>query len=481
MQGRNPLDGLSVFIATLLFALFVMSDELAGKKLVILGLARQGKALARFAAEAGARVVASDLRSADQLCSELDELAAISVSTILGEHPLSLLDGADILAISGGVATDIPIVKEAVARGIPVTNDSLEFLKRSPAQIVGITGSAGKTTTTALTGAMAGLSGRKTWIGGNIGRPLLASLPDIESEDIVVQELSSFQLELWTRSPHVAAVLNVTPNHLDRHQTMAAYTAAKANILRFQTQDDVAVLSEDDPGSKALRVLARGTLRYFSLELPVDDGAFLRRHKIWLRDGNRETLVCDLDDIPLRGWHNVSNVLAAVVLADSAGVQVEAFQEAIRTFPGVKHRLEPVGTVGGVQYVNDSIATAPERAIAALNAFDEPLILLAGGRDKDMVWDEWAYQVHESVKAVILFGELAASLERLLIAAEKEHTRVLSITSVATLEEAVAAAAKLAGPGDIVLLSPGGTSFDAFADFSVRGEAFREIVRIMGL
>jgi UDP-N-acetylmuramoylalanine--D-glutamate ligase len=479
MQGRNSLEGLSVLRTTVLVVIFVMSDELLGKRLVILGLARQGKALARFAAEAGARVVASDLRPAEQLGSELDELSAISVTVILGEHSLSLLDDADILAISGGVPTDIPIVKEALSRGIPVTNDSHEFIKRCPAKIVGITGSAGKTTTTALTGAMARLSGRNTWVGGNIGQPLLASLPEMHSQDIVVQELSSFQLELWTQSPHVAAVLNVTPNHLDRHKTMAAYTAAKANILRFQAPDDVAVLSEDNPGSKALQNLAPGILRFFSLELPVEDGAFVREREIWLRDGNRETAVCALDDIPLRGRHNVSNVLAAVVLADSAGVPAEEFREAIKAFPGVEHRLEPVGTVEGVQYVNDSIATAPERAMAALQAFDEPIILLAGGRDKDMVWDEWARQVHKRVKAVVLFGELAGVLKTHLIVAAKQRTSGLSITSVTTMEEAVAAATTLARPGDIVLLSPGGTSFDVYTDFSARGEAFREIVLSM--
>lgn len=462
-----------------LLAIFVMSDELLGKKLVILGLARQGKALARFAAGAGAKVVASDLRPAGQLGPDIEELSAISISLVLGEHPLSLLDGADLLAISGGVPTDTPIVREARARGIPVTNDSQEFIKRSPARVAGITGSAGKTTTTALTGAMAQLSGRKTWIGGNIGRPLLDELVEMDREDIVVQELSSFQLELWTQSPQIAAVLNITPNHLDRHKTMAAYTAAKANILRFQTPDDVAVLSEDDPGSKALRPLAPGAIRAFSLESSVEDGAFVLGHEVRLRDGNRERAICVVDDIPLRGRHNVSNVLAAVVLADSAGVPVDAMREAIRTFPGVEHRLEVVGSVAGVQYVNDSIATAPERAIAAMKAFDEPLVLLAGGRDKDMVWDEWARQVTQRVKAVVLFGELAGELGRQLGAVEEMQAGKLSITSTATLEEAVAASAALSVPGDIVLLSPGGTSFDAFPDFAARGEAFREIVRGM--
>jgi UDP-N-acetylmuramoylalanine--D-glutamate ligase len=452
-------------------------DELTGKRLVILGLARQGKALAQFAAGVGAEVVISDLRTAERLGSDLAELADLRIEFVLGEHPMSLLDRTDTLAISGGVPADAPLVQAAERRSIRITNDSLEFMQRTPTAVIGITGSAGKTTTTALTGVMAQMSGRRTWVGGNIGRPLIADLKKMEPDDIVVQELSSFQLELWTQSPPVAAVLNITPNHLDRHKTMAAYSAAKANILRYQTAAGVAVLSADDAGALALRDLVQGRLRMFSLRWQINDGAFVNQEKIWLRDGMRELAVCNLDDIQLRGWHNVLNVLAAVTLADSVGVPVEAMQRAIQTFRGVEHRLELVRAIDGVQYINDSIATAPERVIAALDAIQEPIILLAGGRDKQMVWQPWVEKVRERVKAVVLFGALAELLEEHLkkTAAANKSDNPLVIRKD-TLEAAVGAAAGLAEAGDVVLLSPGGTSYDAFNDFEERGQAFRELV-----
>lgn len=460
-------------------------DALTGKRIVILGLARQGTALARFAAEVGAEVVVSDLRPAAMLQVALDELSDLDIEYVLGEHPMSLLNGTDVLAISGGVPADSPLIEEARARGIVLTNDSLEFTRRTPADVIGITGSAGKTTTTALTGVMGQLGGRRTWVGGNIGRPLIVDLHKMEADDLVVQELSSFQLEVWGEAadpcvcPQVAAVLNITPNHLDRHKTMEAYAAAKSYLLRFQPGDGVAVLCKDDVGSRSLQEVVRGRLRWFSMERPVKDGAFLHREQIWISRGEEDgQKVCDVGEIKLRGRHNILNVLAAVTLADSVGIPVEAIRRAVTTFTGVEHRLEPVGMVNGVQYINDSIATAPERAVAALRSFEEPLVLLAGGRDKDLVWDVWAREVVARVKGVVLFGELAGVLEKVLGDVMREGRPV--VKRVGTMGEAVAAAAAMARPGDVVLLSPGGTSFDAFADFAERGEVFRQLVQEMG-
>ncbi len=443
-------------------------DEFNGKRLVIIGLARQGKALARFAAAAGANVVVTDMRPAEKLGAAMAELSDLEIEYVLGEHPMSLLDKTDMLAISGGVPADAPLVLAARERGIRVTNDSQEFIKRAPTAVIGITGSAGKSTTTALTGVMGQMAKRRTWVGGNIGRPLIADLGKMGADDIVVQELSSFQLEVWDQSPPVAAVLNITPNHLDRHKTMAAYANAKANILRHQTERGTAVLSADDPGAMLLKSLVKGRLRLFSLDKTVKDGACVHNGQIWLRNG-KDVPVCRLDEIKLRGDHNVRNVLAAVTLADTVGVPVEAMRRAIGLFTGIEHRLEWVRTLNGVQYINDSIATAPERALAAMNAFDEPLILLAGGKDKDMVWDAWAERVRERVKHVILFGELAELMEKKLAG--------MNLTRVETMADAVLAARETAVSGDIVLLSPGGTSFDAFTDFAERGEQFRALVQ----
>ncbi|MCP5101334.1 MAG: UDP-N-acetylmuramoyl-L-alanine--D-glutamate ligase, partial [Chloroflexi bacterium] len=271
-------------------------DYLKGKQLLILGLARQGKALARFAAKTGAMVTVSDLRSPDKLTNTQAELSDLEINYVLGEHPMSLLEKTDVLAISGGVPADAPFVEAARKRGIMITNDSQEFIKRTPTAVIGITGSAGKTTTTALTGVISQVSGRRTWVGGNIGKPLIADLHKMEVDDVVVQELSSFQLEIWDRSPNVAAVLNITPNHLDRHRTMKAYIHAKANILRNQSADSTAVLCADDPGSLALQPLVNGRIRLFSLEKDIKDGAVIYNNQIWLRNGH-EAAVCHVDDI----------------------------------------------------------------------------------------------------------------------------------------------------------------------------------------
>jgi len=459
-------------------------DALNGKRLVILGLARQGSALARFAVGVGAHVTLSDLRAAAELKEAVDELADLrpdQIRFVLGEHPITLLDECDMLALSGGVPLDAPFVTEARRRGIPLTNDSLEFMRRNPAPMIGITGSAGKTTTTALVGAMGHKAGRKTWVGGNIGRPLIADLANINPGDLVVQELSSFQLEIWGGEEAfaglaIAAILNITPNHLDRHRTMERYAAAKGNLWRAQDSSGIAVLAADDPGVQAVRGLVKGRLRLFSRKQQVEDGAFVQDNTIWLSNGRARRALCPVTEIRLRGAHNIANTLAAVVLAESTGLPDEAIRQGIRTFSGVPHRLEIVRKLDGVLYVNDSIATAPERALAALEAFDEPVILLAGGRDKNMVWEEWARQVNQRAKHVILFGELADRLAGKLNQTTATEEPV-SISLADTLAEAVYIAQSEAAAGDVVLLSPGGTSFDGYKDFAERGEHFRLLVQ----
>jgi UDP-N-acetylmuramoylalanine--D-glutamate ligase len=273
----------------------------------------------------------------------------------------------------------------------------------------------------------------------------------------------------------VAAVLNVTQNHLDRHKTMESYRKAKSNILRYQDGQDVAILSADDPGAMSMKDEVRCRLRTFSLHQEVQDGSFVRNEEIWKRDGQTEEKVSDLDSIQLRGDHNVLNVLASVILADSVGIPRDAIARAIASFTGVEHRLELVRTIGGVQFVNDSIATAPERVIAAIDSFSEPLVLLAGGQDKDMEWEEWALLVIKRAKTIVLFGELADDLGRYLGQAKKGKSEPIIIRTD-SLDEAINAATLLSEAGDVVLLSPGGTSFDAFTDFSERGDVFRKLV-----
>src|SRR5512137_887741 len=367
----------------------------AGKRVVVVGLARQGKALARYLSAQGAHVTVTDQKPASSLASAIDELEGLPVEFVLGGHPPALLEGADLLCLSGGVPADLPLAQQARQRGLAVTNDSQVFVDASPAPTIGITGSAGKTTTTALVGRMAErhaeVIGARAWVGGNIGRPMLEDLGLIKPRDYVVMELSSFQLEVMTASPNVAAVLNLTPNHLDRHRTMAAYTEAKARILTAQEPDDTAVLGQDDPGAWNLRHSVRGSLWSFGVEKPLaGQGASFGGGLIVLHAGGQPEVVVSAGDVLLRGQHNLQNIAAACAIAAASGISIECMREAIRVFRGVEHRLEWVRRVRGADWYNDSIATAPERALAALRSFHEPIVLLAGGRDKDLPWREWA-------------------------------------------------------------------------------------------
>jgi UDP-N-acetylmuramoylalanine--D-glutamate ligase len=462
------------------------TDPLAGQHVVVLGMARQGKALGRWLPTVGARVTLSDSRSAEALAAGVAEFAGTPVQFALGGHPLELLDDCDVLCVSGGVPPTLPIIQEALRRGVPVTNDAQLFLERCPAPVLGITGSAGKTTTTALVGAMCRASGRATHVGGNIGDVLLDALPRITPDDIVVMELSSFQLELMTASPTVAAVLNVTPNHLDRHGTMEAYTAAKARIFQNQRPSDVAVFGYDDPVAHRLSIDAPGRMAYFSMRRMVVSGAYLDGDQIVITSGDSAPgtayqVVCPRSAIRLRGDHNVLNALAACAIAGAGYVPAEAMRAAIEAFTGVEHRLETVATIDGVTWINDSIATAPERVIAALHSYREPVVLLAGGRDKDLPWDDLAALAAARCRAVIAFGEHGPQVAEHLRRAQRgtAGARLAHVEVVTGLEEAVAAARRAAQPGDVVLLSPGGTSYDAYVDFAARGQHFRDLVRAL--
>ncbi len=455
-----------------------MTTPIVDQHFVVLGLARQGLAVTRWLKEQGAQVTVSDVKPEADLQGPVDSLRDLDVKFALGGHPLSLLDGCDVLCLSGGVPIDLPIVLEAQQRGIPLTNDAQLFVERCPAPVVGITGSAGKTTTTTLTGEICKAAHFTTWVGGNIGTPLIGNLAEMLSTDRVVMELSSFQLDVMTVSPHVAAVLNITPNHLDRHPSMEAYIEAKRHILDFQSFDDIAVLGYDNDIARALSGRANGYVRFFSRERIVGRGAFLKGDRIIVVQ-NREEDVCRLSDVQLRGDHNVLNVLAACAITSAVGVDVEPMAQAIRGFKGVAHRLQLVREVNGVKYYDDSIATAPERLMAGVQAFSEPIVLLAGGRDKHLPWEEAAQLIVGRVRELIVFGEMADLVQGAVEAQlNRADERVLEkVHRVTTLAEAVAAAARIAGSGEVVLLSPGGTSFDAFKDFAERGDRFQELVR----
>ena len=470
--------------------------ELKRKRVSVLGLAREGIAVTRFAAEHGAMVTVSDDKDSAQLQSALAELASLPIRYELGGHPLTLLD-CDVLFVSPGIPLDAPIMIAARQRHLPLSSEARLFTRLCPATVAGVTGSSGKTTTCTVLARMLEADGRTVHLGGNIGYPLLSKVSAIRPTDMVVMELSSFQLDFFADvldaepageyvsplfpaggwSPPVAAVLNVTPNHLDRHPTMESYTAAKRKILQYQRPTDVAILGWDDPVARGLGQSCRGRVAYFGLNDAVPAGACLRGQDLVLAQRGGAERICGQHELVLRGRHNVANVLAACAMASELGVGVKAMADVARTFAGVPHRLELVRELEGVRYYNDSIATSPERAMAALQSFDEPIVLLAGGRDKHLPWEAWATVVQRKVALVITFGEAAPLVEGVL---KRLGQGSPPVQSAGSLTKAVQIAHAAATPGQVVLLSPGGTSFDAFRDYVERGDVFRELVSHLG-
>jgi UDP-N-acetylmuramoylalanine--D-glutamate ligase len=451
------------------------------ENVLIIGAARQGVALTRYLCSQGSQVFLNDSRTPDQLTKTIDSISGLPVHLIFGSHPIEALQGITLVCLSGGVSPEMPLVLEAQKRNIPITNDAQIFLEMVPCSSIGITGSAGKTTTTTLVGriARAGAKpGQRIWIGGNIGTPLITFIDEIKETDLVVLELSSFQLELMSTSPNVSAVLNITPNHLDRHGTMDAYKAAKRRIFDFQKPDDYAILCRDDAGSAELIPFVKGHLTTFGWNHPLDrvPGTFLQEPELFYFDGKNDLVLLERENIVLRGDHNVLNVLAACAITMAAGFDIRAVEAGIKGFAGVDHRLEYVGTVNGAAWYNDSIATAPERTMAAIRSFTEPIVLLIGGRDKKLPWEDLAELIKNRVDHVVVFGE---SAPKILAVLQKVQggIQTFTIDHAAGLSEAVQLAYERSEPDDVILLSPGGTSYDEFEDFEERGECFKTLVK----
>ena len=447
---------------------------LRDRRVGVVGLAREGTDLARFLAAEGAHVLVNDARPAEKLADRLDELAGLPIQFVLGGHPVSPTLDVDQLYVSPGVPPELPLLEEARRRGVTITSGTQLFFERCPAPIVGITGSSGKTTTTTLVGRIFEQAGRHSFVGGNIGVPLLNRLGELRPDSWVILELSSFQLEPMTVSPHIAAITNITPNHLDRHHTMEAYTAAKVQILAHQRHNDVAVLNADDPGSAALR--PNGQVVRFSIERKVD-GAYLDGDTLILDRAGHRQAICRRDELQIPGLHNVANVLTACAIASAAGIEVDSMRAAALAFSGVRHRLELVAEIDGVRYVNDTIATAPERSLAALAVYaGTPFVLLAGGRDKHLPMDEWGRVIAHGGRALVTFGEAAPQIEK---AARDAGMAPERIHSAGTVDRAVEVAHSVAQSGDVVLLSPGCTSYDQYNDFAERGDHFAAVVRAL--
>lgn len=444
--------------------------DVRNQRVLVVGLGKSGAASALFLSQRGAKVAVSDAKAQEQLRDEIPQLLDAGISVETGQHGERTFRDQDLIVVSPGVPYDVPQLIHARELGIPVIGEvelAARFLK---GHIVAITGSNGKTTTTTLAGDIIAAAGRKTLVGGNIGTPAITFADQATDDTWVVLEISSFQLEtIQSFHPQIAVVLNVTPDHLDRHHTFDNYAAAKARIFENQTPKDFAVLNADNEPCAALAARIRSEVYWFSRRDEVDRGAFVHGDKIGWRDNLGTRDVMPLSEIGLKGSHNVENVLAAVCVGVLAGVETQHIRRAVAEFKAVEHRLEYVATVKGVEYYNDSKATNVDATIKALESFPGHIHLILGGKDKGSDYSVLNDLLKERVKRVYTIGAAAEKIE--------SQARGSEIVSVGTLEAAVKRASEAAVAGDIVLLAPACASFDQFNSYEHRGRVFKDLVR----
>jgi len=448
--------------------------ELRDKRVLVVGLGKSGVASALFLKAHGARVTVSDTKSGDELRNEIPSLLDHGITVETGGHGERTFREQDLIVVSPGVPVDSPSLVHARALGEAVIGE-IELAARFLAgPIVAITGSNGKTTTTTLTGEILTAGGFPTLVGGNIGTPAISLAERAKPDSVIVLEVSSFQLEtIQTFHPKIAVVLNVTPDHLDRHKTFEAYVDAKARMFENQSGDDFAVLNEDDPTCLAMAARTRARVFWFSRKKEVKQGAWVRDGHILFRDGRElhkstQREIMQISEIPLKGAHNLENVLAAVCAGALMGCAPEKIRDAVRDFKAVEHRLEFVATIRGVDYYNDSKATNVDATIKALESFPANIHLILGGKDKGSDYSVLNDLLRQRVKRLYTIGAAAAKIESQVKGAEIIHAE--------TLENALRKANAAAEPGDVVLLAPACASFDQFKNYEERGQIFKEIV-----
>jgi UDP-N-acetylmuramoylalanine--D-glutamate ligase len=443
--------------------------DLAGKRVLVVGLARTGVAVSLFSAGYGATVTATDDKLEAELAETAARLRAAGVTLELGGHASKTFLAQDLIVVSPGVPANLPPLALARARGVPVWSEielAWRFLRGT---LVAITGSNGKTTTTSLVAHILKTAGIPSLTGGNIGVPLLSLAESSTDATVTVAEVSSFQLEtIESFRPEIGVLLNLTPDHLDRHASFDDYARAKMRLFENQLDRDAAVLNADDP-EVTRRMPSRPRIFWFSRRKRVAQGVFLRGDEIVFRSDGAETVLARRDEIPLRGEHNVENVLAACAAAHLAGAAPGAVAGAVKTFRGVEHRLEFVAEIAGVTFYNDSKATNVDAALKAVEAFPGPLLVILGGKDKGSPYTALREPLRQRARAAVLIGAAAEKIGA-------EVGDAVALEQAGTLERAVELAMKRAKPGDVVLLAPACSSFDQFENYEHRGRVFKELV-----
>ena len=449
-------------------------ESLRHKTVAIIGIGVSNTPLLELLLAEGIRVTACDKRSREQMGEQAEHLEQLGCELHLGADYLKDLD-ADVIFRTPGLRPDVPEIAACVDRGAVLTSEMEVFFEVCPCTIIAVTGSDGKTTTTTIIAELLKAAGKRVWVGGNIGHPLLCEADGMLATDYAVLELSSFQLMTMKHSPHIAVVTNLAPNHLDVHRDMAEYVAAKENIFHHQSGEDVAVFNADNAITAEQSRRAPGRARLFSRQDEVADGVFLRGEDIVCRSGGHERVVMTTEDIKIPGVHNVENYMAAIAAVDGL-VPDEVIRRFAREFGGVEHRIELVRTYRGVRYYNDSIASSPSRTIAGLRSFHEKVILIAGGYDKHIPFDVLGPEIVEHVKLLVLCGATADKIRAAVENAPGYEPGKPEILDVTPFTAAVEAARDRAQPGDVVTLSPACAAFDQFKNFAERGKFFKSIV-----
>ena len=451
------------------------NKNITNKKVAIIGLGVSHRPLIEYLYNLGAIITVFDNREQEKIDKDIwDKVQELNIKSYLGEGYLSNLKGFDFIFRSPSCRPDLPEIVEDVNRGAILTSEIEMVLKLAPCKIVGITGSDGKTTTTSLIYEILKTK-YKCFLGGNIGTPLFTRISEMKPEDIVVLELSSFQLMNMELSTDIAVVTNITPNHLNVHKDYQEYIDSKANIFKHQKEDGILVINYDNDITKKFSKQANGNVVYFSRLEKLPNGVIYDEDTIKICDNDLRRHVLNRKDVKIRGIHNIENICAAIA-ATKELVSPEEQKQAIMEFTGVEHRLEFVRELDGVKWYNDSIASSPNRTIAGLNSYNERIVLIAGGRDKHLDYDPIAKPIIDNVETLIIMGETAEKIKNAVIRELERQNKTLNIIKVANVQEAVKTAREVAKSNEVVLFSPASTSFDMFKNFEERGTKFKEEV-----